>query len=331
MGAPAGRRCRPSRRPGPGRRSAAAWSRRRSRPRPGCRARGRRSLHGTAGAPTSVTTAAARGNSGVQPTLVTVVTSTSPASQLGALAGVGEHPDVPSTTPAEPGKPGDPVPAAGPRPCRPRRTGRCDGSGRPPRRTGRTGPRMSRRIGRQGAIGLVRRPGRRDLVRVSCARRRARRPALSEVQKNTSSPRPVSSAGAQREGAQHPEVADDLAARPLPVAGDGGPALQLAADRARGHRVLVGQPLPGRVPGGVLVARSGRDSSPPGPAGRAARSIQSGSSPGRGVAISNSCGPRWAYVAVERRPGRSGRPPAAPARRAVRGWRARRSARRGRR
>ncbi len=57
------------------------------------------------GARTSVTTAPARGNSGVQPTLVVVVTSTSPGWSSAPSAAFWITRTVPSTTPAEPGNP----------------------------------------------------------------------------------------------------------------------------------------------------------------------------------------------------------------------------------
>ena len=57
------------------------------------------------GAPTSVITAAARGKSGVQPTLVIVVTSTSPGRNAAPSAASSMTRTKPSTTPADPGKP----------------------------------------------------------------------------------------------------------------------------------------------------------------------------------------------------------------------------------
>jgi hypothetical protein len=74
----------------------------RHRRRRGRRARGPRSRRGTT-APTSVTMAAARGKTGVQPMLVTVVTRTSPSPSRAASAGSRRTRAVPSTTPAAPG------------------------------------------------------------------------------------------------------------------------------------------------------------------------------------------------------------------------------------
>jgi hypothetical protein len=57
------------------------------------------------GAPTSVTTAAARGKSGVHPMFVTVVTRISPSPSWAASSGVRRTRAVPSATPAAPGNP----------------------------------------------------------------------------------------------------------------------------------------------------------------------------------------------------------------------------------
>ena len=57
------------------------------------------------GAPTSVTTAAARGKIGVQPMLVTVATRISPSLNWGANSGERNTRALPSTTPAAPGNP----------------------------------------------------------------------------------------------------------------------------------------------------------------------------------------------------------------------------------
>ena len=57
------------------------------------------------GAPTSVMMAAARENSGVQPTLVVTVTRTSPAWSWNPSSGLFSRRTTPSTMPAAPAKP----------------------------------------------------------------------------------------------------------------------------------------------------------------------------------------------------------------------------------
>src|SRR5215212_7489827 len=64
------------------------------------------------GAPTSVTTAAARGKSGVQPTLVTVVTNTSPDLNADPSTTSASTRTGASTMPEEPGKPEIVMPAS---------------------------------------------------------------------------------------------------------------------------------------------------------------------------------------------------------------------------
>ena len=247
------------------------------------------------GAPTSVTTAAARGKIGVQPTLVTAVTSTSPGCSRCPCSAVERTRAVPSTTPAEPGKPRHRVGGRG------ARAGQIEVGapvrvGGPPERV--EPPADQRRVARQGPVALVDRAPVLDggAVRLGAVQHRG---DLVRVEEEHVVPQAGELTGPEHVGPQHPEVADHLAAAC-------SRSRAIVAQRAicQCSSLACSGWSYSRVRQALSRARSCRSSSsgyPTPPAGLAAncRSIQSGSSAGLGVEISNSCGLRWPKVRLK--------------------------------
>ena len=276
------------------------------------------------GAPTSVTTAAGAGEQRRPAHVGDVGDQHLTGLQPVTVGRVGQdHPGDALHHPGRAGEPGDRR-----RTCRRRSGRRRDGRGR-----GSAGRRVRRpreRVEPAADQPRAAAAGPRSLRTPSVGGRSPRGPSVSPPstsedlagsRKKMSSPSPVSCAGPEHEGPQHPEVADHLAAGELAVAGDPAPLLTCR----RSSQACSGYRCSSRIQASSRSGAAARPAAPRSPvrsrgsAGPAGSSIQTGSSPDRGsrdleLVRSAVAVPLVEGVLVDRA-GASG-----PARRAGRGW-----------